>query len=281
MMRGFITVCYSDWTKERFNRGVMRIIDGEGANYPIRRILRPDEEEGRDYYVKTDPDFSELVYSCCHRKLRQQLRPGDILFFRTLWRKKQYFIGYFLIKEKMGDPEDPICIADENGSFLVPDFKIEITPKIVKRLNPRFNFDNSRHPNSQINENLGRNYLCLDHEKTFYLISLIQKSICNPDRLYYKVLRRDLRSGLLLGAPAVQYKIGEWVYPLEPFSPHRLKGGGLWALKRRSDAFAGQRYQMKRYQRPTRIFSCQIGIQLYDTSYRIKTDKVKLIEEIV
>lgn len=175
-MRGFLTVCFSDWTKEYFSRGIMRISNGRRTNYPIYRSLRPDEKERRDYYIKHDPDFSDFTYSCCHRQLREQIQPGDILFFRTLWRRKHYFIGYFLIKEKVDDPDDPICIADKNGSFLVSGYQIEITPKIVKKLNPRARFRKSRHINSQINEWLGRNYMRLDSEKIAYLMDLIKAS---------------------------------------------------------------------------------------------------------
>lgn len=176
-MRGFLTICYCDWTKKYFSRGVMRIIGNKRTNQPIYRSIKSDEKEEKDYYIKTDPDFSNFTYSRCHKKLRQQIQPGDILFFRTLWQRKQYFIGYFLIKEKTGSSENPICVADKNSSLFVPDFRIKITPEIVKKLSPRAVFKKSRHINSQINENLGRNYLCLDSQKVAYLVNLIQKVI--------------------------------------------------------------------------------------------------------
>lgn len=174
-MQGFLTVCYCDWTKEYFSPGIMRIINGKRTDQPIRHNLT-NKKAGRDYYIKPDPNFSTFTYSRCHRQLRQQIRPGDVLFFRTLWRGKPYLIGYFLIKEKSGSPDNPVCLADRNGSFITDGFKVEITPKIVKKLNPKAVFTKSQHLNSQINQWLGRNYLRLDAQKTLYLMNLIQQA---------------------------------------------------------------------------------------------------------
>lgn len=99
--------------------------------------------------------------------------------------------------------------------------------------------------------------------------------------IYYKVLTNDLKSVGLLGASQIQYKIGEWVYPLEPLSAHPRKGGGLWTVRRRSDAFRVVKYLMEKYQKAARVFECIIGEILYESSYRTKTDKVMLIREIV
>ena len=98
---------------------------------------------------------------------------------------------------------------------------------------------------------------------------------------YYKVVKEDLTSVGLLNAPPVQYKLNKWARPLEKLSSHPRKGGGLWVYKERRDAFAAQRYLMKKYNLKTRAFVCRIGLLiLHETSYRRKTDKVKLIEEI-
>jgi len=164
----------------------MRIINENRTDYPIRRDLKPGEKENIDYYVKPDPDFSNFTYRSCHKKLRQQIEPGDILFFRTLWRGKQYLIGYFLIKQKADDSDNPICIGDSLCSFLSPEFKIEITPELVRKINPKAVFKKSQHVNSQINHWLGRNYLKLDTKKTVYLMNLIQK-YTNQSKDYYKL----------------------------------------------------------------------------------------------
>ncbi len=98
---------------------------------------------------------------------------------------------------------------------------------------------------------------------------------------YYKVVTDDLKSVGLLRANQVQYSIGKWVCPLEPPSNHPRKGGGLWTLRRKSDAFKMVGYLMKKYQRTSRVFVCIVGDFLYQNSYRAKTDKLMLILEVV
>ena len=103
---------------------------------------------------------------------------------------------------------------------------------------------------------------------------------------YYKVIRSNLTSVGLLGARRIQYKIGEWVYPGEPLSDHPKKGGGLWVVRTGSAAREYRRYVLKEHGIKARIFRCEIGKVLYDTSKiyptsrRIKTDMVKLVEEV-
>ncbi len=103
--------------------------------------------------------------------------------------------------------------------------------------------------------------------------------------MYYKVVDQDLRS---LGmkpkgrrVPIIQYKIGEWVYPLEPISRDLDEGGGLWVNIAKKDAAGLARYVWRRYQRRARVFACAIGEILCQPSpYRLKTDMVMLLEEI-
>lgn len=99
---------------------------------------------------------------------------------------------------------------------------------------------------------------------------------------YYKVVTEDLKSVGLLKAPQIQYKIGEWVYPLEPLSNHPRKGGGLWVYGRKCDAFRAKKYveEERKIRIPCRVFTCHIGRILYE-KYRTKTDKVMLLEEVI
>ncbi|MDA2922529.1 hypothetical protein MYX07_04675 [Patescibacteria group bacterium AH-259-L07] len=175
-MKGYLTVCFSNWKEEIFTNGIMRIKNGKRTDDPIRRPLKPGEMEGIHYYIKPDPDFFNFTYSRCHRRLRQQLQKDDILFFRTLWREKQYIIGYFTIKEKVGAPEDPICVADPKQSLLIH-YELEVTPGLVYRLNPHAQSNRSRHINMWINERLGRDYLMLGPGATTYLKYLIETGI--------------------------------------------------------------------------------------------------------
>ena len=174
-MRGYITVCFSDWINDNFDNGVMHITNGIRTDRPIRRKLAINEIEGVHYYRKPDPDFKNFTYSRCHKSLRQQLQRGDVLFFRTLWQEKQYIIGYFLIKGIMGDPKNPICLADPNQSLLI-DYKFEVTLDLVRFLNPLAYLNQSRHFNKCTNEWLGRNYLSLDLETATCLINLLKET---------------------------------------------------------------------------------------------------------
>ena len=157
MKRAFITPCFSDWTKEVFIPGPMRIINENRTDYPIRRIIHADEVEGEDWYRKDDPNFEKGTYSRCHRALRKTLRIGDVLFFRTLWRDTPYLIGYFEITQKTGDEENPLCVTDVTHSKCV-DFLIPIGLGMVLMANEKARLG-SRHFNKLVNEYMGRSYL--------------------------------------------------------------------------------------------------------------------------
>lgn len=96
---------------------------------------------------------------------------------------------------------------------------------------------------------------------------------------YFKVLRQDLTSVGLLGAPRMQYRFGVWNKPLEPISAHPRKGGGLWVLMKKYHAKRAKKYLLEKHNIVARIFACQIGKIIYQTSYRTKTDKVFLIQK--
>ncbi len=97
---------------------------------------------------------------------------------------------------------------------------------------------------------------------------------------YFKVVSDDLTSVGLLGAAKLQYKVGEWVYPLEPLSDHPRRGGGLWVIRKRGAAFRMRRYLLDNHNLRARVFSCRIGDIILETSYRLKTDKVMLLDEL-
>lgn len=82
----------------------------------------------------------------------------------------------------------------------------------------------------------------------------------------------------LLNAPIMQYRPGEWMRPLEPLSEHPRKGGGLWAAPTLSAAKGYVRYLRKKHGIRARVFRCEIGRVLYETSGRVKTDKLRFSE---
>ena len=101
----------------------------------------------------------------------------------------------------------------------------------------------------------------------------------------YKVLDENLKSlGLKPrghAVPIIQYVIGQWTHPLEPVSDDPNEGGGLWVTPARGQARHLAKYMWKKYHRRTRIFLCFIGEALCQpSSYRVKTDKVMLVEEV-
>lgn len=96
----------------------------------------------------------------------------------------------------------------------------------------------------------------------------------------FKVVTQDLQSVGLLGAVPLQYHLNKWVQPLEPLSNDPRKGGGLWVAPRESHARAMQKYLARKHNLTAKIFRCNIGRIIYQSSCRIKTDKVMLIEEV-
>lgn len=169
-MAGYLTYCFSDWIKERFSRGVMFMRNGVRTDEPVRHPLPEHWREGTDYYVKADPDFELWTYSRCHKQLRLHVKTGDTIFFRTHWRGKQYFIGYFVIGEKAGDRDNPILVADRRKSLFLPQFSFEITPELIAKLNRRVRQHHVKryHPNV-LAMFLGRNYLAINDRQTRYL----------------------------------------------------------------------------------------------------------------
>lgn len=96
----------------------------------------------------------------------------------------------------------------------------------------------------------------------------------------FKVLTSDMKSVGLLGARPLKYRHSKWTRPLEPLSDHPRKGGGLWAVKKLSHARQIKKYLKKKHGINARIFHCRIGKIIYQSSYRIKTDKVMLLAEV-
>lgn len=99
-----------------------------------------------------------------------------------------------------------------------------------------------------------------------------------PDKEGFKVLRTDLTSVGLLGAPRKQYCLGVWNRPDEALSNHPRKGGGLWVTPTKSGAKAFQKYVLRKHGIKTRIFRCRIDRVLHQTSCRIKTNGVFFTE---
>ena len=96
--------------------------------------------------------------------------------------------------------------------------------------------------------------------------------------MHYKVVTEDLKSlGLRKNPNVMHFPIGEWVIEPEPLGGN-YDYGGIWCTATLSNAKKLQKY-FARYGN-SRIFTCEIGEVLYENSYRVKTNRVKLIKEI-
>lgn len=101
---------------------------------------------------------------------------------------------------------------------------------------------------------------------------------CRVSKPLYKTVTGGLRSlGLRNNPTILKYIVGGWVY-----SPTVKKGkaddGGIWVAVRRSGAETLKKYMKKKYNRSCRVYTVEIGDILYQNSYRLKTNKVKLVK---
>ena len=95
----------------------------------------------------------------------------------------------------------------------------------------------------------------------------------------YKVVTEKMESlGLRKNLSIISYRIGEWFVDPIMHADNR-DDGGIWCCEKLSCARTLKKYYEKRYGK-TRIFECEIGIILFQNTYRTKTDRIKLIQEI-
>jgi hypothetical protein len=95
--------------------------------------------------------------------------------------------------------------------------------------------------------------------------------------MYYKVVTNKLQSLGLRKNPTILTFGYDWIYEKHPIYSSG-DGGGIWVTGTLSNAIKLKKYFEKRYGK-ARVFECEIGDVLYKNSYRIKTDKIKLIRE--
>ena len=88
--------------------------------------------------------------------------------------------------------------------------------------------------------------------------------------------------GLRRNPNIVNYQVGEWLF-LPPSLVREGKSdfGGIWLARTKSKAYELQDYMKKMYSEDARVFKAVIDEVLYANSYRIKTNGVRLYEEIL
>jgi hypothetical protein len=97
---------------------------------------------------------------------------------------------------------------------------------------------------------------------------------------YYKVVTDDMKSlGLRRNPTILEYRIGEWVKS-PTVKTGKSDDGGIWVVSTMYNAVKLLMYMRNKYNISCRIFRASIGRVLFTNSYRTKTNKVKLIEEI-
>lgn len=99
---------------------------------------------------------------------------------------------------------------------------------------------------------------------------------------YYKVVTKDLQSlGLRRNPNIMTFPINEWVYePKDRIDYSKSDLGGIWVAQTLSGAKGLIRYMNKKLVK-VRLFECEIGNILFQNSYRVKTNQVKITNEIV
>jgi len=101
--------------------------------------------------------------------------------------------------------------------------------------------------------------------------------------LGFKVVTEDLKSlGLDKNPTILKYSIGEWYF----LPPNKLKKdkkgfGGIWVARTFPNAKKLEKYMQITYSKKTRIFRAALDEILYFNDYRIKTNGIKMFEEIL
>ena len=98
---------------------------------------------------------------------------------------------------------------------------------------------------------------------------------------HYKVVTQDLKSlGLRRNKNIMLFKIGEEVKDETMLYADKRDNGGIWVANGLGNARSLKKYMAGKGVE-CRIFLVEIGIVLFSNSYRTKTDKVKLVEEVL
>jgi hypothetical protein len=102
------------------------------------------------------------------------------------------------------------------------------------------------------------------------------------EQIGYKVVTTELKSlGLRRNPYILTYPIDEWyILPDSWIECGKGDWGGMWLSRVPSTAKRLKIYMKEKHNKECRIFKSFIGGDLYHNSYRVKTDKLKMFEEI-
>lgn len=101
-------------------------------------------------------------------------------------------------------------------------------------------------------------------------------------RTVFKVVTADMKSlGLRRNKNILSYPIGEWInVPAKDIRRDGGDRGGIWACKTLKQAKRLRLYMREKHGTQARIFEALAGEILWQSSYRVKTDRIKLLEEV-
>lgn len=100
------------------------------------------------------------------------------------------------------------------------------------------------------------------------------------NNIVYKVVTENMESlGLRKNPNVMWFRMGEWFCEPEPRTG-KQDSGGIWCCEKLSAARALKKYFEGKYGK-ARIFECEIGNILFQNSYRTKTNRIKLIKEML
>ena len=104
----------------------------------------------------------------------------------------------------------------------------------------------------------------------------------NGEQIAFKVVTTELKSlGLRRNPNILTYPIGEWyILPDSWIEEGRGDWGGMWLSRVASTAKRLRAYMKENHNTECRIFKSYIGRVLYCNSYRLKTDRVEMFEEL-
>lgn len=101
--------------------------------------------------------------------------------------------------------------------------------------------------------------------------------------LGYKIVTEDLKSlGLRKNPNIMTFPVGDWVtLPDDEVLPGKDDWGGIWSALNKGSIKTLKNYMLEKYGVDTRAFLTAIQRPVFANSYRIKSQGVMLLEEIL
>jgi hypothetical protein len=98
----------------------------------------------------------------------------------------------------------------------------------------------------------------------------------------YKVVKSDMTSlGLRKNPTPMTFKLDKWIYVPEDRVVEGISdAGGIWLARTPGRARAYQKYMQEKHDAETRVFFSLVDRILFSNQDRIKTNGIRLLEEL-